>query len=41
MDLETNLDRFWEIEALDSSTMTAEQKACEEHFKFNTTQQED
>jgi hypothetical protein len=41
MDLETNLDRFWEIDALESSKMTAEQKACEEHFYLNTTQQKD
>jgi hypothetical protein len=41
MDLETNLNRFWEVDSMESSTMTAEQKACEEHFISNTSQQED
>ena len=28
--LKSNLNRFWEVEAVEQSTMTAEQKACEE-----------
>jgi hypothetical protein len=37
-ELETNLNRFWGVESMELSTMTAEQKACEEHFTTNTTQ---
>jgi hypothetical protein len=37
--LETNLNRFWEVEAVEQSTLTPEQ--CEEHFVTHTTQQED
>jgi hypothetical protein len=39
--LEKNLNRFWEVEPADHSTMTAEQKACEEHFLTHSTQQPD
>jgi hypothetical protein len=39
--LENNLNRFWELEFIDKSTMTAEQKACEDHFLTHTTQQPD
>jgi hypothetical protein len=39
--LEQNLNRFWEVEYVESSTMTAEQQACEEHFLSHTTQQRD
>jgi len=37
--LENNLNRFWEVETVEQSTITAEQKACEEHFLINTTQE--
>jgi hypothetical protein len=37
--LEHNLNRFWEVEPVEQSTMTAEQQACEEHFLTHTTQQ--
>jgi hypothetical protein len=40
-ELETNINRFWEVDSMELSTMTAEQKACEEHFTTITTQQED
>ena len=30
--LEHTLNRFWEVELVQQSTMTAEQQACEEHF---------
>ena len=39
--LEHNLNRFWEVEPVELSTMTAEQQACEEHFLTHTTQQSD
>jgi hypothetical protein len=39
--LEHNLNCFWEVEPVEESTMTAEQKACKEHFLTNTTQQPD
>jgi hypothetical protein len=39
--LEHNLNRFWEVEPVQSSTMTAEQQACKEHFITHTTQQPD
>ena len=39
--LEHNLNCFWEVEPVEQSTMTAEQKACEEHFLTHTTQQPD
>jgi len=35
--LEHNLNRFWEVEAVEQSSMTAEQQACEEHFVTHTT----
>jgi hypothetical protein len=38
--LETNLNRFWEVEAVEQ-TMTPEQQDCEHHFVTNTTQQSD
>ena len=34
---EYNLNRFWEVEPVEQSSMTAEQ-ACEEHFLIYTTQ---
>jgi hypothetical protein len=37
--LEHNLNRFWEVETVEQSTMTTEQQACEEHFLTHTTQQ--
>jgi hypothetical protein len=39
--LEKNLNRFWEVELMDHSTMTAEQKTCEDHFLTHTTHQPD
>jgi hypothetical protein len=39
MQLETHLDRFWEVDAVEHSTLTPEQ--CEEHFVAHTSQQED
>jgi hypothetical protein len=39
--LETNLNRFWEVESMEQSTLTPEQQQCEEHFVTYTTQQED
>jgi hypothetical protein len=39
--LEKNLNRFWEIEPMEQSTMTAEQKAFEDHFLDHTTHQSD
>jgi hypothetical protein len=36
--LERNLNRFWEVEPVQQSTMTAEHQACEEHFLTHTTQ---
>jgi hypothetical protein len=39
--LERNLNRFWEVEPVEQSTMTAEQQVCEEHFLTHTTQQPD
>jgi hypothetical protein len=33
--LENNLNRFWEVESVEPSTMTPEQ-ACEEHFLTHT-----
>jgi len=38
--LEHKLKRFWEVEAVEQSSMTAEQQACEQHFS-TTTQQPD
>jgi hypothetical protein len=38
--LELNLNRFWEVEPVEQSTMTSEQQACEEHFLTHTTQQQ-
>jgi hypothetical protein len=40
-DLEKSLNRFWEVESMEQSTMTAEQKACEDHFLTHTTHQPD
>jgi hypothetical protein len=39
--LDKNLNRFWEVEPVDHSTMTAEQKTCEDHFLTHTTHQPD
>jgi hypothetical protein len=36
---EQNLNRFWEVEPMESSTVSAEQQPCEEHFLEHTTQQ--
>ena len=30
--LEHNLDRFWEVEPVEQSSVTSEQHACEQHF---------
>jgi hypothetical protein len=38
--LETNLNRFWEVEPVEQ-VMTPEQQACEHHFVTHTTQQSD
>jgi len=38
--LEHNLNRFWEVELMEQSTMTTKQQACE-NFLTNTTQQQD
>jgi len=38
--LEHNLNRFWEVELMEQSIMTAEQQACEQHFITHTTQQQ-
>ena len=38
--LEHNLNRFWEVEPVEQSTMTTEQQACEQHFVTHTTQQD-
>jgi len=34
--LEHSLNRFWEVEPVEQSTMTVEQQACEEHFLTHT-----
>ena len=39
--LEHNLNRFWELESMEQPSMTAEQRACEEHFLTHTKQQSD
>jgi len=39
--LEHNMNRFWEVEPVEESTMTPEQQACEQHFITNTNQQQD
>jgi hypothetical protein len=39
--LEINLNRFWELESVEPSTMTPEQQACEENFLTHTSQQQD
>jgi hypothetical protein len=39
--LEINLNRFWEVESVEPSTITPEQQACEEHFLTHTTHQPD
>ena len=39
--LELNMNRFWEVEAVESASMTLEQQACEEHFASHTTRQPD
>jgi len=39
--IECNMNRFWEVEPVESTFMTLEQRACEQHFITNTTQQED
>jgi hypothetical protein len=39
--LENKWNRFWDVEVVDQSTMTTEQKASEDHFLTHTTQQPD
>jgi len=39
--LELNLNRFSEVEAVEQSSMTAEQQDSEQHFSTQTTQQPD
>jgi hypothetical protein len=39
--LELNLNRFWEIEPMESTSMTSEQMVCEQHFVTHTIQQSD
>ena len=39
--LEHNLNRSWEVEPVEPSTMTTEQQVCEQHFITHTTQQDD
>ena len=39
--LEHNINRFWEVEHVEQSTMTKEQQACEQHFISHATQQSD
>jgi hypothetical protein len=38
--LEINLNRFWEVESVEPSTMTPEQQVCGEHFLAHTTQKQ-
>ena len=39
--LEDNVNRCWETEAVEQSSMSAEQQSCEQHFISNTVQQPD
>jgi hypothetical protein len=39
--LELNLNRFWEIEPVESTSMTSEQMVCEQHLVTHTIQQSD
>jgi hypothetical protein len=39
--LEDSLNRFWEVETMEQSTLTPEQQACEQHFITHTHQQRD
>jgi hypothetical protein len=39
--LEDHLNRFWEVEPTEQSTLTPEQQACEQHFITHTLQQGD
>jgi len=39
--LEHNLNRFWEVNPVEQSTVTIEQQVCEQHFITHTTQQQD
>jgi len=39
--LEHNLNRFWEVETVEQSTMRTEQQVCAQHFITHTTQQQD
>jgi hypothetical protein len=34
--LEANLNRFWEVEQVESSSMTNEQQDCEQHLQLTT-----
>ena len=38
--LEQNLNRFWQVENVEQSTMSTEQQACKENFVTRTTQQD-
>jgi hypothetical protein len=37
INLDTNLTRFWEVEAKELSAMSPEQQACEQHFTTHAT----
>jgi hypothetical protein len=39
--LEANLNRFWEVEQVKSSSMTIKQQDCEQHLTTHTTRQPD
>ena len=39
--MEHNLNRSWEVEPVEPSTITTEQQVCEQHFITHTTQQDD
>jgi len=39
--LEQNLNLSWEVEPVETSTMTTEQQFCEQHFITHTTQKDD
>jgi len=39
--LEHSLNRFWEVEPVEPSTMTTGQQVCEQHVIINTSQEDD
>jgi len=39
--MEHNLNRSWEVEPVEPSTMTTEQQVCEQHFITHKTQRYD